>query len=300
MNDLTIIKQGGGAYLDSREVAEIIGKRHDNLLRDIDGYLRVLEKFNALNFEGIGFFAQSSYIDVRGRAKPCYLISRRGADIIANKLTGERGVLFTAAYVTKFHEMSERDREDEIAKIKAQAAAPGLPVFNEAVRNVLKGMSLAKAPPNDVMDFLRGAYKPFGIVVRDGIAAKEPGGGDRSYYSAADIAGAFNVYSRQGKPHARAVSAIIEKLGPDPAGHVEITPYGLGKFSMRYDAGIAEAVAGWIDREGYPPNISHNGIEYHVVYEDSAHTRPCRGRDTETPGGAGLCGDDDPGDDFWD
>ena len=32
MYDLTIIKRNGGAYINSREVAAIIGKRHNDLL----------------------------------------------------------------------------------------------------------------------------------------------------------------------------------------------------------------------------------------------------------------------------
>jgi len=35
MTDLTIIKQNGGCYIDSREVAELIGKRHDHLRSEI-------------------------------------------------------------------------------------------------------------------------------------------------------------------------------------------------------------------------------------------------------------------------
>jgi phage regulator Rha-like protein len=42
MNQLTIIKRNGGAYIDSREVAAYIGKRHDNLLRDIAKYRDVM------------------------------------------------------------------------------------------------------------------------------------------------------------------------------------------------------------------------------------------------------------------
>lgn len=44
MNDLTLIKQNGGAYIDSREVAEAIGKDHRHLLRDIRKYCETLEK----------------------------------------------------------------------------------------------------------------------------------------------------------------------------------------------------------------------------------------------------------------
>jgi Rha family phage regulatory protein len=260
MKELTIIKRGDAAYIDSREVAEIIGKRHDNLLRDIEGYLKILRKFTDLNFEGCEFFVENSYLDPHGRKRLCYLISRRGADIIANKLTGERGVLFTAVYVTKFHEMSERERANEIAELAAQAVTPKLAVFNTAVRNVLGGMTLSDASPKAVMDFLRGAYKPFGIAVKEF-------GGDSRFYSATFIASVLDMYSSSGKPHAQAVSAIIEKFDFDPEGHIEIVPYGLIGFSVRYDEYIAKGVADWIEQQGYPRNIPHNGIEYHVNYE---------------------------------
>jgi len=48
MNELTIIKHGGNAYIDSREVAEIIGKSHKNLIRDIRGYIETMSKIGQL------------------------------------------------------------------------------------------------------------------------------------------------------------------------------------------------------------------------------------------------------------
>jgi len=39
---------------------------------------------------------------------PCYLITKKGCDMVANKMTGEKGVLFTATYVTKFDEMEKQ------------------------------------------------------------------------------------------------------------------------------------------------------------------------------------------------
>jgi phage regulator Rha-like protein len=44
MNDLEIKKVNGGAYIDSRQVAEAIGKNHKDLLRDIRGYVGIIEK----------------------------------------------------------------------------------------------------------------------------------------------------------------------------------------------------------------------------------------------------------------
>lgn len=36
---------------------------------------------------------------------PCYEVTKLGCDFLANKFTGVKGVLFTARYVKRFHEM---------------------------------------------------------------------------------------------------------------------------------------------------------------------------------------------------
>jgi Rha family phage regulatory protein len=263
MNELTIIKLGGGAYIDSRQVAEYIGKRHDHLLRDIDGYLQILDKSGVPNFGGTSFFIKSSYVDSWNREKPAYLISRRGADIIANKLTGEKGVLFTAAYVTKFHEMSEREHNREISEIEKQAATPRLKVFNTAVRNVMGGFTYTRSSPGRVMDFLRGAYKPFGIAVveQDEHCAHT--------LSATDIAVLHSVYSESGRPHSHAVAAIIEKLNID-SQHFAVVPFSLVGVAMRYDFYVYNAVGEWLEANNYPRHIPHLDFEYHIYYDQQS------------------------------
>jgi len=283
--ELNIIKRNNVGYIDSREVAELIGKRHDHLLRDIGRYCEIIRKFNAPNFGEVDFFLRSNYTDSKGETRPSYLISRRGADVIAHKLTGEKGVLFTAAYVTKFHEMSECEHKCEVEELKAQAATPRLAVFNTAVRNVLDGMASSEVSPKAVMDFLRGAYKPFGIAVKDF-------GEESGYYSATVIACALHMYSDSGRPHAQAVSAVISKLDFDPAGHIEIVPYGLVGFSVRYDEFIAQSAADWLEQRNYPRDIPHNGIEYHVHY-DKPYYLFSYGYDT------GISEEIDLDDDFW-
>ena len=44
MYDLTIIKQNGGCYIDSREVAELIGKPHNDLMKAIRKYCGYLNE----------------------------------------------------------------------------------------------------------------------------------------------------------------------------------------------------------------------------------------------------------------
>lgn len=99
-------------YMNSRDVAEMIGKRHDHLIRDIDKYVSVLTNpdLGALNGEDENiipndFFVKSTYTDAKGEVRPCYLLTRMGCEFIANKLTGTKGVLFTAKYVKQFNAM---------------------------------------------------------------------------------------------------------------------------------------------------------------------------------------------------
>ena len=42
MNELKLVVENGKLVADSREVAEMIGKRHNHLVRDIDGYVEAI------------------------------------------------------------------------------------------------------------------------------------------------------------------------------------------------------------------------------------------------------------------
>lgn len=116
INQLSVFQYNDVDVIDSRQVAEMIGKQHKNLLRDIDGYIDVLKNSIELKFELNDFFIESSYKDSIGRTLPCYLITKKGCDMVANKTTGEKGVLFTAAYVTAFEEMRKNQASFNIPK----------------------------------------------------------------------------------------------------------------------------------------------------------------------------------------
>lgn len=119
---MNIIKKQGQLLVDSREVAEMTITRHDHLLAKINGFVKVLN--NDPNFRVDDFFIGSSYQDNKGEIRPCYLLTRKGCDMVANKMTGEKGVLFTATYVTKFEEMEKQqprllsEKEQLVASMK--------------------------------------------------------------------------------------------------------------------------------------------------------------------------------------
>lgn len=90
--------------IDSREVAEMIGMRHRDLLRKIREYQQILD---SAKLRSPQFFIESSYINNQNKEQPCYLLTKKGCEMVANKLTGEKGVIFTAQYVNRFEEMEK-------------------------------------------------------------------------------------------------------------------------------------------------------------------------------------------------
>lgn len=90
---------------DSREVALKTGKEHSKLLRDIRGYI---EHLNEANFGLVDFFIEDTYLDSKGEERPCYQLTKQGCEMVANKMTGKKGTLFTATYVQAFNEMQEK------------------------------------------------------------------------------------------------------------------------------------------------------------------------------------------------
>ena len=117
MNDLQVFTHDNVDVVDSRAVAEMVGKNHRDLMRSIHGYIDVMEKSTERNFAPSDFFIPRTYKESTGRTLPCYLLTKKGCDMVANKMTGEKGVLFTAAYVTAFETMR-----------KSGASGPGKPL----------------------------------------------------------------------------------------------------------------------------------------------------------------------------
>ena len=98
--------------IDSREVAEMLGKEHKEIMwyidgnekRNIVGIRPTLEQSADMHLAN--YFIESTYND-RGRIKKCYLCTKMGCEMLGNKQPGEKGILFTAKYVEKFNQMEE-------------------------------------------------------------------------------------------------------------------------------------------------------------------------------------------------
>lgn len=103
--DLKVIDFKGKNVIESRMVAEMIEMQHKELLRKIKGYDEIL---TSAKLRSLDFFIPNTYIDSKGEERPCYLLKKQGCEMVANKLTGEKGVIFTAQYVEAFNKMEQK------------------------------------------------------------------------------------------------------------------------------------------------------------------------------------------------
>lgn len=105
--------------ITSMEVAQMINKEHAKLLRDIHRYINQIEKINESKTgqSKIGFtdfFIESTYITSQNKTQPCYNVTHKGCEFIANKLTGVKGTEFTARYVNRFHELEKNNTVNSV------------------------------------------------------------------------------------------------------------------------------------------------------------------------------------------
>ena len=166
MKELTITNYNGINVTDSREVAEMIGKNHKELMRSIRGYVEILDP--SAKLRSADFFIESTYQDANNQTRPCYLLTKQGCEMVANKMTGEKGILFTAEYVQAFNKMEERIKETEPKKLSAieqlQLQNQAILEVNEKVDKIQNDMPLFKAE----CDELQALVKKVGVGLMGG------------------------------------------------------------------------------------------------------------------------------------
>ena len=198
--------------LDSREVAEMVGKRHANLIRDIENYIEVMGKNSKLSSSN--FFIERTYKQAgNGKEVKRYDITKKGCEMVANKLTGEKGILFTAEYVERFNEMEKAIKTPQLTpNPHYRTRMIGTAIRDvgktseelEKVFGVAHGMALAVS-----MNLVGEAY---GVDMAP-CKALLPAAEEVSYLNATDIAERIGLKYKTGKPNAAAANQLLAEHG---------------------------------------------------------------------------------------
>lgn len=106
MNELVIMKNQQ-AVTTSLQVAEVFGKEHKNVLRDISNL-----NLDRLNFEQM--FMESTEPDSYGRDRRIYYMNRDGFTLLAMGFTGKKALGFKLKYIEAFNNMEKAIKEERI------------------------------------------------------------------------------------------------------------------------------------------------------------------------------------------
>ena len=108
MTDLVFLGQDGRLVTTSLKVAEVFGKVHAKVMRDI-------EKLDCSNEFTIANFGKRTFKTEQGNEYPMYEITKDGFVFLVMGYTGKKAAEFKEAYIKKFNEME--------AKLKSQKPA---------------------------------------------------------------------------------------------------------------------------------------------------------------------------------
>lgn len=114
--------------LTSLEVAEMVGKNHKEVLRDIR---KIIEQSGQRKV-ALTYFQEDTYEDIQGKNQPMYRVTKKGCEIFGNRMTGARGTRFTFSYVERFNQMEQHIKQQpDISNL-----SPELQMFNKMFQAV--------------------------------------------------------------------------------------------------------------------------------------------------------------------
>lgn len=100
MNNLVFKGSDEQVLTSSLIVAEVFGKRHDNVLQAIENLIT----------ENSGvkkWFAETTYVS-RGKKQPMYAMTKDGFTLLAMGFTGKKAMEFKVKYISAFNEMEKQ------------------------------------------------------------------------------------------------------------------------------------------------------------------------------------------------
>jgi Rha family phage regulatory protein len=116
-DEFGIIEYKGVPVVGSRKVAEVFGKRHDHILRDIEKIIEGLPKIGESDF-GLSNFSESTYKNSQGKKQPEYLMNRDGFTFLAMGFTGKKAMKFKIDYINAFNQMEAFIKSLTTAKLE--------------------------------------------------------------------------------------------------------------------------------------------------------------------------------------
>lgn len=104
----------------STDIAKFFGKRHDNVVRDIENLLSKLPSSRVLNFEETKVEIATNLENIASKLIKAYRMTRDGFTLLVMGWTGERALQFKLAWLDAFNAMEKQLYEKNVQQTTGQ------------------------------------------------------------------------------------------------------------------------------------------------------------------------------------
>jgi Rha family phage regulatory protein len=119
--------------ITSLEVAEMVGRSHNDVLKDIRNIISQLGKGKISQ----SYFSESTYRNSQNKELPCFLLTKKGCELYSTRMTGAKGTQFAVAYIERFNDMENHIKQQpQIPTSQRELAKLALAVTEETNQRV--------------------------------------------------------------------------------------------------------------------------------------------------------------------
>ncbi|MER1958838.1 MAG: Rha family transcriptional regulator [Solibacillus sp.] len=137
--------------ISSLEVAEMVGRDHDKVLRDIRNIISHLGEAK----NGESYFIESTYTNSQNKGLPCFKLTKKGCELFGTRMTGEKGTQFAVKYIDRFNEMEQVIQEPNLPQDPITLALKAALETREQVQSIQSEVVEVKETVQVLFDTMR-------------------------------------------------------------------------------------------------------------------------------------------------
>lgn len=146
-----LVLMDGQYFVTSLNIAEVFGKHHQHVLRDI----RIIEKKVDFDFFD-EHFQMSSYSSSNGLDCPLYYLSRTGLSLLLMTYPNAKNFLFKRLFLEKFLEMEQKT---EVKQLPDKQNYLYMETLLEHLQKYKQSLLPREKPSREYLDFIEGSLK---------------------------------------------------------------------------------------------------------------------------------------------
>lgn len=116
--------------INSLEIAEMVDRRHDQVVRDIRNIINQLGDHTFVE----SYFIESTYKNSQNKELPCFECTKKGCELYSTRMTGAKGTQFAVAYIERFNQMENHIKQ----QLDTSDLSPELQFMNSVVKSLAK------------------------------------------------------------------------------------------------------------------------------------------------------------------